>query len=880
MTDLQGFLLIQSGGADASGAENEGRYLRLFRGGSHEPPQKEFYFTLHDNVLSYAKAQGEPAIDIILMQNIHSVSPDGMQDVVISFKDTKKKPLVLHMANPADRNKWLTVLQRKTAAGSSTPNRKLSHRIVVDIDGDSSRTPEKTPKKKLSLNFGDDSPVPAKPAKAAEEPPSVKKDSSSSLKEKEDDDEDDDSVLVSCIAMGDKPPVSKNPFEDAKVASSGKEEPKQAPKSTSSNPFDDDKVQTKEAPKSVSTNPFDDDKAPQKQASKSVSTNPFDDDDDEIAPPPAIQSHRNNLFVDDDDDIIPPLVIPSSASKPETTEKEVLSSVSLDVTKDDSSKPAGETAASDKDTTHSESKEDAESVPADLTESFQLPDSIQDSFISAAMNDSSVNESFVLPEQEGGDGNESENGSMFFGSVSESTYGASVVIPSANADKKSLVQQFRRMQEDAKREKEGTSETGSGDQQPQVQEQYQEKEKKSDSAPEPKEKAPEWTLTKDSYVDVKTPADLRLLLKWGLPKGAVGICADGILIDFNPDKQPYWSLNSQGRMRIAMTKQETLDRLRERIVEAEKKGDKAVMDALIQRHKDIAASEEPEMTCFHFCDDLKLCYRQEEWVVMRKLPPAEDDPDEWINTLTARLTQFFASAQKSFLNFFDLGDRSLSTSSVEAPSSTLEAAEQKPLSKSEPPMSTTKNDPRGELLKNLEKDVNNLIRIVASGNSDEERSKLCNDATNPRIARMVRLFLCSDIAAIVGDGFKFERLFTSYHIWDWILSYANKKVVTASSITVLGMQNALGSVTALKYDKNASFRAFVCLGLSSGMLDTWFNLMLRDEEKMTKFFSPDAMLRNELFIDAVCGQLGRLSKVPFSLSMDFEARGMMSASPK
>ena len=71
-----------------------------------------------------------------------------------------------------------------------------------------------------------------------------------------------------------------------------------------------------------------------------------------------------------------------------------------------------------------------------------------------------------------------------------------------------------------------------------------------------------------------------------------------------------------------------------------------------------------------------------------------------------------------------------------------------------------------------------------------------------------------------------------------------------------------------------------CGGLSSGMLDTWFNLMLRDEEKMTKFFSPDAMLRNELFIDAVCGQLGRLSKVPFSLSMDFEARGMMSASPK
>jgi len=176
--------------------------------------------------------------------------------------------------------------------------------------------------------------------------------------------------------------------------------------------------------------------------------------------------------------------------------------------------------------------------------------------------------------------------------------------------------------------------------------------------------------------------------------------------------------------------------------------------------------------------------------------------------------------------------------------------------------------------------VNNLIRIASAPTTDEERKKVCNDAENPRVARLVRFFLCKDIATIIMDGFKSERLFVSYHIWDWMLSYVDKRVVAASSITVLGMQKALSTVAALGYDKSASFRAFVCVALSSGMLDTWFSLLVSDEEKMNKFFAPNALLRKDADVKLVLAQFARLSKIPFSLSTDFEVRESKSEPPK
>jgi len=364
----------------------------------------------------------------------------------------------------------------------------------------------------------------------------------------------------------------------------------------------------------------------------------------------------------------------------------------------------------------------------------------------------------------------------------------------------------------------------------------------------------------------------------------------GIMIDFNPEKTPYWKLNEQGRIRIAMTKQEKLDRLRASIVEAQEKGDKATMEALMKRHSDVANSDESDMTCFHFLDDLKLCYRDNEWVIMKQLPPPEADPNEWINALTARLSKFFSFAGKTIMDFFEINEQAPpkeKEKEKEVTESTSEILIQEPkddpdsrIAVSEPPAPTVK-EPKDTLIESLDKDISNLIRIVSAGKNEEEIANLANDEKNPRIARLVRTFLCTDIAAFASYGFKKERLFGfgANHIWDWVASYGTKRVVSATSINLLGMQKAIATVESLQYDKNASFRGFICLALNSQMLGTWFDLIVNDVEKMDKFFRPDALLRNQEVLSSISKQLARLSKVPFSLSLDFEARNS-SANPK
>ena len=101
--------------------------------------------------------------------------------------------------------------------------------------------------------------------------------------------------------------------------------------------------------------------------------------------------------------------------------------------------------------------------------------------------------------------------------------------------------------------------------------------------------------------------------------------------------------------------------------------------------------------------------------------------------------------------------------------------------------------------------------------------------------------------------------------------------MAAPSVEALALGKAVATVAALRYDKSAAFRAFVCLALSERMLGAWLDAMAADAEKMGRFFAPTAMLRSPAALAAVRAQLARLSDMPLALSLDFEARGGMSA---
>ena len=894
MGDLQGYLLVQT---------------------APQQPPRECYVTLRDNVLSYARAPGEAALEIFILRSGTAVTPDGTQEIVVAFGGDKT-PLVLHAPSPAERNKWLAVLQRRTSAGAASPARRLSRRITVDFDDDggannrssivvpphqTSRV-QSTKRPMLSLDVDDDiaPPEPSASTLGASAIGASSVNEETAVDVSDSIDCNDDDLMKTCMDFSSQitPPTAVAAVAPAAAA-------------------------------------------PAESGARPKASNPFLDDQDEIAPPDDATQHQMmssavadpmggevmSTVVMNDVDLLSSFIVPPSASKDEeaqhkdsevsalpTQEPEEHSEEKHEEKEEEyhsetsamtsAVEPPAEAHKEEKQQEQKQEKE-PETQPQQPagSDTFVLPGTVEDSMVAPASTEiassfilppesastakSGLADSFVIPP--GGEAPHKEGGerSYLFASVSESKYGNESVIVPSKAQDNPLLRQYQQMQghaghSDAAAElssvvpEQSTIETPKPTQQ-QAEQKHEDEKKEPEKAAE---KEPEWKIANGSYVEVKDPAELRLLLKWGLPAGTTGIFADGIMIDFDADVPPHWSLNPRGRIRLAMTKQETLDRLRAKIVEAQEKGDTAMLTSLMQRHREVAASEEPEMTCFHFCDDLKLCYRAGEWVVMNKLPPAEQDPGEWLEHLSESLGKFFSAAGKSLRDF--LGRMATAANEdlaafagrplVSAPQTTTPATA---ASKQAP--ASAQSNPRDDVLADLEKDVDNLLRVVSTGASAEERAALGSDATNPRVAVLVRAYLCTDLARIAGDGFRTERRFGTYHIWDWVESYGSRRAVAAPSVEALALGKAVATVAALRYDKSAAFRAFVCRALSEHMLGAWLDVMVADAEKMGKFFAPTAMLRTPAVLAAVRAQLARLSGVPFALALDFEARGRMIA---
>lgn len=931
MGDMQGYLLVQTA--------------------PHQDP-REYCVTLHGNVLSYARTPGEAALDLFILEGRTAVTPDGTQDIVVATGGGRP-PLVLHAQSPAERNRWLAVLQR--AAGSTSPARRLSRRIVVDINDTSapstrsSIAPPRTAGSRrpaLSLDMDDDvapPPLAASTIKASTVAAGTgttggdKGEGEKAVDVSDSPVEDEGDLLKTCIDFSSRvvPPAEAAPRETRPAAS---------------NPFLDDQDEIAPPDDALQHQVLESTVVDAGKGEEVVSTVDVDDIDpfsSFIVPPPSVL--KAGAPKNSSAESAPPAQEPES---PRVEEDLNASSICIPAQKQEKKEeqhcaetlavaaapadlpPAAENPKSvpkeEEDKQEQEKKEEKEKdetpQPSQPTgsDTFMLPGTVEDSMISApstnvvssfiipsdsadAAKTGAVAESFVVPPAEG-------DRSYLFSSVCESRYGTeSVIVPTKTHDNP-LMRQFQQMQEHPE-ESIVTMEPAKGvgaTEAPKTAapagttKQDDEEKQKAEKAEKEKEKEPEWKTTNGSYVEVKDPAELRLLLKWGLPSGATGIFADGIMIDFDADVPPHWSLNPHGRIRLAMTKQETLERLRAKIVEAQERGDTAMLNSLVQRHREVAAQEEPEMTCFHFCDDLKLCFRAGEWVVMNKLPPAEPDPGEWLEHVSESLGKFFTAAGKSLRDFLGrmataanedlsafagkplfVSSSSASASSTPASAPTPTAAPSAPapapapttapVPTSKAPEPTTEKNPREAMLADLERDVGTLLRAVSSGASAEERAKLADDAQNPRVAVLVRAYLCTDLARLAGDGFRAERLFGAYHLWDWVESYGARRAVAAPSVEALALRKAVATVAACRYDKSASFRAFVCLALSAQRLAPWLDVMVADADRMARFFAPTALLRTPDALAAVRTQLARLSDVPFALSLDFEARGGFEA---
>ena len=453
MGDLEGYLLIRSGGADSTGAEGDSaaasssssRHLKKWRGDKAKN-NPEYYFTLRDNVLSYAKVPGEPAVDIILMQNVVSVSPDGTHDVVMAFKGGRS-PLVLRAHDPVERNKWLAVLQRKSAAGAAVPSRRLTRRIVVDIDdsGGDKETPKSTTAAGTGLDLSVDNPA-------------NKKGTSASGFFGHDSSSDDDDGLTSAIA-----PQQQHSALDVSDAYNDDESMSTM---QSCMDFGDRITMPIEV---VTQHEYED---PDQSVMYGVV-----DRDDEVVPP----HHEEDLgTVSQIDSVIVPADGPEVSTVEYSEDTEAAEQQDKKEQREDEEQPKQdkeekkeeepdqkkkEQEGGDVGEQPHEKEEETSAIQSSQGDSFIMPQSIEDSMLSGPGVD--MTSSFILPQ--GADTYDSVIGhdtstvgtnpspqdqSFMMSSVSESVYGQESVIVPKQAQEQPLLRQFRQMQERANQQKE------------------------------------------------------------------------------------------------------------------------------------------------------------------------------------------------------------------------------------------------------------------------------------------------------------------------------------------------------------------------------------------------------------------------------------------
>ena len=129
------------------------------------------------------------------------------------------------------------------------------------------------------------------------------------------------------------------------------------------------------------------------------------------------------------------------------------------------------------------------------------------------------------------------------------------------------------------------------------------------------------------YTIINRPSDFTELIALSFPPGFIGINASGILIDRSPDG--IWSLNSQGRVVYGSCKDDIILQKKYLLYDAIHRKDKELeslfRDELKLLEENLQGEEEH---IFAFSDDLKLCYRSGEWMILSIYKPPVNFSDD------------------------------------------------------------------------------------------------------------------------------------------------------------------------------------------------------------------------------------------------------------
>jgi hypothetical protein len=395
---------------------------------------------------------------------------------------------------------------------------------------------------------------------------------------------------------------------------------------------------------------------------------------------------------------------------------------------------------------------------------------------------------------------------------------------------------------------------------------------------------PPLAIDKNGYVVVAVPEHLQLLLKKGFPSAAHGISAGGILIDKSP--LGTFALNPRGFLRYGTTKQEELVKIEDEKRRAADREDFALAAHLLERQREIETSQEPLSVRFVLAENLVLCFRKNEWMLLRsyepiRRPELKPQDDSWtLAALPGALSKLWSQAQETVPRVFN---ETVPRVLTEVPRVFTELLESEPIPPPPPPSATiatgTPTTPptvtiQGPMdrLASVEKAVSEILAFFGTAKTAEERQQLGDDRSTREIAVLVRVKLCSALAQFFLDGFKTERfLLPPYHIWDWIESYSVRFRGAVPNIAAFSLKKGIDNANGLFADKSMRFRGLVCYALNARLLDTWVGILVGDAAGLAKFFTEGATVRNKPATRHLVDALKKLQDESFLLSLNFES---------
>eukprot|EP01090_Pellita_catalonica_P010572 TRINITY_DN21_c0_g1_i1.p1 TRINITY_DN21_c0_g1~~TRINITY_DN21_c0_g1_i1.p1 ORF type:complete len:675 (+),score=171.27 TRINITY_DN21_c0_g1_i1:248-2026(+) len=178
-----------------------------------------------------------------------------------------------------------------------------------------------------------------------------------------------------------------------------------------------------------------------------------------------------------------------------------------------------------------------------------------------------------------------------------------------------------------------------------------------------------------------------------------------------------------------------------------------------------------------------------------------------------------------------------------------------------------------EWMQKLTTCVARIVTYFSVAKDVEQRVKLGDDTTNPKIARVVRGNLCMILYRLLNDCFKVRKWWGSQnHFWDFVQASVEEAKSAVQSYAVLQL---IASVKELDSNKQLTnpdmiFRSWVCLGLSTNSLHDWINILFRNARIVDKYYERDSFMLSFDNLAAVTTSLCKLKEYPFKLDPNFE----------